>query len=53
MSLEQLQQDLEQIIPLDWGAVETIEIVEGDDWPFVSVALGRVVYSEAVVVVRL
>jgi hypothetical protein len=49
VSLEQLQQDFERIIPLDWGAIEPIEVVEGEDWPFVYVVLGGEMYSEAVI----
>ena len=50
VSLEQLQQDFERMIPLDWGTVEPIEVMEGDDWPFVYVVIGGEVYSEAVIV---
>lgn len=50
VGLEQLQQDFEWMIPLDWGAIEPIEVHEGEGWPFVYVALGGAVYSEAVII---
>jgi hypothetical protein len=60
ISLEQMKEHFETIIPLDWGAIDPIEIGETlNDWRgkessdlgWVYVSLGGDVYSEAVTVI--
>jgi len=59
-SLEQIQEHFEAIIPMDWGAIDSIEAGETmNDWRgkeatdvgWVYVSLGGDVYSEAVTVI--
>ena len=50
LSQEEFRQLYEQMIPQDWGEVDPIELVEGDEYPFVYVVLGGDVYSEAIVI---
>lgn len=42
----------ERIIPLDWGDIDPIELMDSDEHPFVYVVLGGDVYSEAIIVDR-
>ena len=60
ISLEQMREQLETIIPLDWGPVEPIEVgetmnnwhgKESSDLGWIYVSLGGDVYSEAVTVI--
>ena len=60
MSLEQLQQSFEAIVPDDWGEMGPIEVGETmTSWPgkqaadiaWVYVSIGGNVYSEAITVV--
>lgn len=59
-SCEDVQNDFESIVPLDWGDVGPIDIGSTmDDWPgkrendlkWIYVGIGGDVYSEAVIVV--
>jgi hypothetical protein len=51
-TLEQLRSDFEDMISLDWGAVEPIALEENELWNelFLYVVLGGAIYSEAVIV---
>jgi hypothetical protein len=60
VTLEQMKEDFETIVPLDWGDVEPIEIIQTmDSWPhkrdsdllWVYLSIGGDVYSEALVAV--
>lgn len=59
-SLEQIQEHFEALIPMDWGAIDPIEVGETmNDWRgkeatdvgWIYVSLGGDVYSEAVTVI--
>ena len=42
----------EQMIPQDWGDIDPIELLGGEEHPFVYVVLGGDVYSEAIIIDR-
>ena len=50
--LGRFRDDFDAMIPLDWGAVDPIALVENPAWEamFLYVVLGGKVYSEAVIV---
>ena len=50
MSAETLRVEFEGIVPLDWGAVDPIELAGDDAFPFVYVVLGGDIYSEAIII---
>jgi hypothetical protein len=49
-SIDTMKKDFEQIIPTDWGKVDPIEIIDHDQFPFIYIALGGEVYSEAIII---
>ncbi|NOQ34374.1 MAG: hypothetical protein GQ569_00580 [Methylococcaceae bacterium] len=48
LTLDDLHEQFEDMIPLDWGRIEPIELDKNGDYPFVYVVLGGDVYSEAI-----
>ena len=50
ITAEKLQEDFEDMIPLDWGAIDPIELMENEAFPFLYVVLGGDVYSEAIII---
>ena len=52
VSVEKMRSDFEAIIPLDWGPVAPIELVDigAGSLPYLYVSLGGDVYSEAITV---
>ena len=49
---DQLREQFEAMIPLDWGDVDPIELEENPAWDdmFVYIVLGGDVYSEAIII---
>ena len=45
-----LAREFERIVPLDWGEIEPIELVECGGFPFIHIHLGGDVYSKAIVI---
>lgn len=45
-----LSQEFERIVPLDWGEIDPIELVEIGGFPFIYIQLGGDVYSEAIII---
>ena len=45
-----LGQEFERTVPLDWGEIDPIELVEYGDLPFIYIQLGGDVYSEAIII---
>ena len=45
-----LGQEFERTVPLNWGEIDPIELVEHGGFPFVYIHLGGDVYSEAIIV---
>ena len=52
LSTAELRQCYEQMIPQDWGEIDPIELMEGEDIPYLYVVLGGDVYSEAITIDR-
>ncbi|MDA9982851.1 DUF3887 domain-containing protein [Gammaproteobacteria bacterium] len=52
LSTAELRQSYEQMIPQDWGEIDPIELMEGEDFPYLYVVLGGDVYSEAIIIDR-
>jgi hypothetical protein len=52
MSLNDVREQFESMIPLDWGEVDPLELNENPAWDekFLYVVLGGDVYSEAIVI---
>jgi hypothetical protein len=52
LSLYELREQFESMIPLDWGEVDPIDLEENPAWDemFLYVVLGGSVYSEAVII---
>jgi hypothetical protein len=50
MSVQELQRQFEQMIPLDWGEVDPIELQNQGNAPFIYIVLGGDVYSEAIII---
>ncbi len=52
ITLDRLREEFESMIPVDWGDVDPIALVENPAWDamFLYVVLGGEVYSEAVIV---
>ena len=49
VNVDRLREEFEDMIPLDWGVVDPIELEESGDYPFIYVVLGGYVYSEAII----
>ena len=45
-----LKQEFEEMIPVDWGEIDPVELVEYGSFPFVYIVLGGDVYSEAIII---
>ena len=45
-----LRKEFEEMIPLDWGEIDPIELEESCDYPFIYVVLGGDLYSEAMII---
>jgi hypothetical protein len=45
-----LGQEFERIVPLDWGEIDPIELVDLGGIPFIYIQLGGDVYSEAIMI---
>ena len=45
-----LAREFEGIVPLDWGEIDPIELVEHGGFPFIYIHLGGDVYSEAIII---
>ena len=52
LSSAEFRQLYERMIPQDWGKIDPIELMDGDEYPFVYVVLGGDVYSEAIIIDR-
>ena len=52
LSATEFRRLYEQIIPQDWGEIDPIELLDGEEYPFVYVVLGGDVYSEAIIIDR-
>ena len=52
LSATEFRRLYEQMIPLDWGEINPIELLDGEEYPFVYVVLGGDVYSEAIIIDR-
>lgn len=52
MTVEDLREEFEAMIPLDWGEVDPIQLEENPAWDelFIYVVLGGEVYSEAIMI---
>ena len=50
VDVDRLREEFEEMIPLDWGLVDPIELEESGDYPFIYVVLGGDVYSEAIII---
>jgi len=52
ISLDNLRDQFEAMIPLDWGEVDPIELQESPAWDeiFLYVVLGGSMYSEAIII---
>ena len=50
MPVEELQRQFEQMIPLDWGEVDPIELQNTGFSPLVYIVMGGDVYSEAIII---
>ena len=52
VSVEKMRSDFEVMIPLDWGPVAPIELVDNGELspPYLYVSLGGEVYSEAIAI---
>ena len=50
VSVEKMRSDFEAMIPLDWGPVAPIELVDIAGLPYVYVSLGGELYSEAITI---
>ena len=50
IKVDRLREEFEDMIPLDWGVIDPIELEESGDYPFIYVVLGGDVYSEAIII---
>jgi hypothetical protein len=50
MNSSQLGEEFETVVPLDWGAIDSVELEDNDAFPFVYITLGGDVFSEAIIV---